>query len=348
MIEIKMSQGAKPGHGGLLPGSFYPNNQHDFLYVRDETHHLIMKRYFRGSCHVMMMFYFVHNFFLFIFILLLFAWFFSLGPKVTTYIAEARGVEPGVDCHSPPRHSAFADAVELVQFIQTLRELSGGKPIGFKLCVGRPEEFTSIIAACLEANSFPDFITVDGAEGGTGAAPPEFSNSVGMPLVEGLAFVDGILIGAGIRDQIKVIASGKVLTGFSIVRNLALGADVCNSARAMLFALGCIQALKCDTNKCPTGITTQDPELAKGLDVGTKSVRVASYHRKTVEAALDIMGAIGLSSPQACERHHVTKRVSIAKAETLAVLYPLPPRGSLLNSTAPKHIQGRDTRHLEI
>ena len=249
-------------------------------------------------------------------------------------------MEPGVDCHSPPRHSAFQDATELVQFITTLRTLSGGKPIGFKLCVGRPEEFTSIIAACLEADTYPDFITVDGAEGGTGAAPPEFSNSVGMPLVEGLAFVDGILNGAGIRDQVKVIASGKVLTGFSVVRNLALGADVCNSARAMLFALGCIQALKCDTNKCPTGITTQDPELAKGLDVPSKSVRVASYHRKTVEAALDIMGAIGLSSPEACERHHVTKRVSIAEAKTLAELYPLPSRGSLLNATAPKDIQG--------
>lgn len=182
MIEIKLSQGAKPGHGGLLP-----------------------------------------------------------GPKVSTFIAEARGVKPGVDCHSPPRHSAFSDATELVQFIYQLRTLSEGKPVGFKLCVGRPEEFTSIVHACLAADIYPDFITVDGAEGGTGAAPPEFSNSVGMPLVEGLSFVDSVLVGAGIRDQVRVIASGKVLTGFSLVRNLSLGADVNNSARAMLFALGCIQ-----------------------------------------------------------------------------------------------------------
>lgn len=281
MIEIKLSQGAKPGHGGLLP-----------------------------------------------------------GPKVTPLIAEARGVKPGEDCHSPPRHSAFQDADGLIHFIKTLRDLSGGKPVGFKLCIGIPEEFTAIVAAMLEHKIYPDFITVDGGEGGTGAAPPEFSNSVGTPLVEALTFVDSILSGAGIRDEIKVIASGKVLTGFSIVRNFALGADVCNSARAMLFALGCIQALKCDTNKCPTGITTQDKELMKGLDVESKSVRVMTYHKKTVEAALDIFGACGLDHPTMITRSHVMKRVSVADgAMSYEDLFPRPTAGALRRGEAPAYLQ---------
>ena len=280
MIEIKLSQGAKPGHGGLLPGA-----------------------------------------------------------KVTQYIAEARGVSTGVDCHSPPRHSAFSSADGLVSFIKQLRDLSGGKPIGFKLCVGRPEEFTAIVAAMVDRQIFPDFITVDGAEGGTGAAPPEFSDSIGSPLVEGLTLVDSVLIGAGIRDQIRIIASGKVLSGFSIVRNLALGADVCNSARAMLFALGCIQALKCDTNKCPTGITTQDPELVKGIDVGSKSVRVMNFQKKTVEAAMDIIGAIGVESCEQVKREHIMKRISIGKSMSFAELYPVPTPGSLMSQSGPKLIQ---------
>ena len=181
MIEIKLSQGAKPGHGGLLP-----------------------------------------------------------GPKVTPYIAEARGVPVGLDCHSPASHSAFSGPTGLVAFIQQLRELSDGRPIGFKLCIGHPEEFAAIVYTMLKMDVYPDFITVDGAEGGTGAAPPEFSNSVGWPLVEGLTFVNNILIGAGVRDKMKIICAGKVTSGFSIVRNLALGADVCNAARAMMFSLGCM------------------------------------------------------------------------------------------------------------
>ena len=280
MIEIKLSQGAKPGHGGLLPGA-----------------------------------------------------------KVTPLIAEARGVKPGVDCNSPGRHSAFKDGHGLVQFIKTLRNASGGKPVGFKLCVGRGDELCALVSAMVEANTFPDFITVDGAEGGTGAAPPEFSNSVGTPLREGLTMVNNVLRGAGCRDHIKIIASGKVSSGFSIVRNLALGADLCNSARAMMFALGCVQALKCNTNRCPTGITTQDKELMQGLDVESKSVRVYNYHAKTVEYALDIIGAMGLSSPNEVQPAHVYKRVDVDKTSSFAEIYPLVPEGCLLRGEGPKALQ---------
>jgi len=224
MIEIKLSQGAKPGHGGLLT-----------------------------------------------------------GPKVTKLIAEARGVEAGKDCNSPPLHSAFKDAPGLVRFIKTLREASGGKPVGFKLCVGKGEEFCSIVSAMIDADTYPDFITVDGAEGGTGAAPPEFSNSVGTPLREGLTLINSVLIGAGVRNQVKIICSGKVTSGFSIVKLIALGADLTNAARPMMFALGCIQAGKCNTNRCPSGVATQDPDLFYGLDVDSKAVRVATFQKKTVE-----------------------------------------------------------------
>jgi len=181
-------------------------------------------------------------------------------------------------------HSAFSNPQGLTNFIKTLRNLSGGKPVGIKMCIGKREEFCSLVAAFIEQDVYPDFITVDGGEGGTGAAPPEFSNSIGTPLVEGLSFVHQILIGAGIRHHTKIICSGKVISGFSVVRNLALGADLCNSARGMLFALGCVQALKCNTNRCPTGITTQDPELMKGLDVNSKSYRVFNYQKDTVHA----------------------------------------------------------------
>lgn len=237
--------------------------------------------------------------------------------QVTPYIAEARGVPLDVDCHSPPKHSAFHDPVSFVHFIQKLRKLSGGKPVGFKLCIGQHEEFAAIVASMIEEDIYPDFITIDGGEGGTGAAPPEFSNTVGMPLVEALTFVNACLIGAGVRDQIKIICSGKVVTGFSIVKNLALGADICNSARAMMFALGCIQALKCDTNKCPTGITTQDKELMKGLHVESKAVRVMNYHKKTVSTALDIIGAMGLESTAAVSAKHVMKRLGVERVSTL-------------------------------
>jgi glutamate synthase domain-containing protein 2 len=280
MIEIKLSQGAKPGHGGLLPGS-----------------------------------------------------------KVTKFIAHARGVPENQDCHSPPRHSVFNDAKGLVKFVELLRNLSDGRPIGFKLCVGRPEEFAAIVHAMLDANVFVDFITVDGAEGGTGAAPPEFSNSVGMPLIEGLTIVNNILIGAGVRDQIKIICAGKVATGFSVVRNIALGADLCNAARAMMFALGCVQALKCNTNKCPSGVATQDPDLMQGLDVSSKSVRVKNFQEKTVEYAMDIIAAMGYSSPSEIEPSSVFRRVSAHEVKSFGDLYPRPQPSSLLQGNAPSHLQ---------
>lgn len=280
MIEIKLSQGAKPGHGGLLP-----------------------------------------------------------GPKVSELIAEARGVQAGVDCHSPPTHSAFSSPVELCSFIKKLRVLSNGKPIGFKLCVGRPEDFCALVQAMIETNIYPDFITVDGGEGGTGAAPPEFSNSLGSPLVEGLTTVHRILVGANIRDKVKIICSGKVSSGFAIVRNLALGADVTNSARAMLFALGCVQALKCNTNRCPTGITTQDKELQKGLHVDSKAVRVFQFHKDTVKASLEIMGAIGVESSADLKPWHINKRISLERSALYDELFPNPVDGSLLTGTAPSNIQ---------
>ena len=280
MIEIKLSQGAKPGHGGLLPGA-----------------------------------------------------------KVTPLIAEARGVEPGVDCHSPASHSAFKDSKGLVKFIKTLRDASGGKPVGFKLCVGRVEEFCAIIHACIEADTYPDFITVDGGEGGTGAAPPEFSNSVGTPLREGLTLVQSVLIGAGVRQHVKIICSGKVTSGFSIVRLLALGADTTNAARSMMFALGCIQAGKCNSNRCPSGVATQDPELFSGLDVQSKSVRVATFQNKTVENALHIVGAMGHASPSDVKPGDIYKRIGIDKSLSFAEIYPTPAPGSLLRGEAPRVLQ---------
>lgn len=272
MIEIKISQGAKPAHGGMLPGS-----------------------------------------------------------KVSPEIAEARGIQVGQTCNSPANHSAFTGPAGLIDFVAQLRELSGGKPVGFKLCVGKREEFAAVVHAMLRAKCYPDFITVDGAEGGTGAAPAEFSNYLGMPLRDALAFVHDILVGAGIRDKVAIISSGKSVTGFSLVRNMALGADVCNSARAMLFALGCIQALKCSTNKCPTGITTMDKELMKGLDVELKSNRVYNYQHKTVQTAQEIMTAIGATSPSQVMRRHVMMRpdgpMSLISYEDL---YPSEPPGSLV------------------
>eukprot|EP00873_Tetraselmis_striata_P027900 jgi/Tetstr1/448164/TSEL_035455.t1 len=276
MIEIKLSQGAKPAHGGMLPGS-----------------------------------------------------------KVTPEIAEARGIEVGQTCNSPPVHSAFTGPAGLVGFIRTLRGLSGGKPVGFKLCIGKPEEFAAVVHAMLREQCYPDFITVDGAEGGTGAAPPEFSNSVGMPLRDALSFVNDLLTGAGIRDKITVISSGKSLTGFSLVRNMALGADVCNSARAMMFALGCIQALKCNTNHCPTGITTLDKKLMAGLNVDNKSTRVYNYHKKTVETALEIMGAAGAAEPMQVTRDLIMMRPDGPMSLiSYAELYPYETPGSLTTGLA--------------
>ncbi|MEM9174184.1 MAG: FMN-binding glutamate synthase family protein [Myxococcota bacterium] len=256
MIEIKISQGAKPGHGGILPAA-----------------------------------------------------------KITPEVAEIRGVGMGKDVVSPPAHSAFSTPKELLSFVARLRELSGGKPVGFKLCVGKRREFLAVCRAMLETGMVPDFITVDGGEGGTGAAPFEFSNRLGCPLVEGLTFVHNALVGIGLRDQIKIIATGKIASGFGIVRLLALGADLCYAARAMMMSMGCIQARKCNSNECPVGIATTKQSLTKGLVVSEKSKRVARYHQETVEAAVHLMAAAGISDPVELRPWHITRRVS--ETETL-------------------------------
>jgi glutamate synthase domain-containing protein 2 len=272
MIEIKLSQGAKPGHGGILP-----------------------------------------------------------GKKNTPEIAAIRLVEPGTTVFSPPFHSAFGTPIELIKFVERLRNLSGGKPVGFKLCIGRKSEFLSICKAMVKLNSYPDFITIDGGEGGTGAAPPEFSNFVGMPLLDALAFADDALRGFGIRNQMRLIASGKVLTGFHILRAMALGADTCNSARAMMMALGCIQALECNKNTCPTGVATQDPYFMKGLVVEDKITRVANFHKHTVESFVELMGASGIDDVSKINRSHVYRRVFMNMVKTYAEIYPPIPDGSLLD-----------------
>ncbi|MDP5362685.1 MAG: FMN-binding glutamate synthase family protein [Paracoccaceae bacterium] len=249
MIEIKLSQGAKPGHGGMLPAA-----------------------------------------------------------KITPEIAEARDIPMGVDCVSPAAHSAFYGPMEMMQFIGRLRELSGGKPIGFKLCIGHRREFMCMVKAMLETGIVPDFIVVDGTEGGTGAAPLEFANHVGMPMVEGLTFVHNTLRGAGIRDQVKVGAAGKIVSAFDIARALSLGADWCNSARGFMFAIGCIQAQACHTNHCPVGVTTQDPLRQRALNVENKSQRVARFHANTLKALGEMAGAAGLDDPCGFLPYHFMTR----------------------------------------
>ncbi|MFN6088332.1 MAG: FMN-binding glutamate synthase family protein [Cyclobacteriaceae bacterium] len=271
MVEIKLSQGAKPGHGGILPAS-----------------------------------------------------------KNTPEIAAIRHVKAGTTVFSPPFHSAFSTPKELILFVKKLRELSGGKPVGFKLCIGRKSEFLSICKAMVDLKTYPDFITVDGGEGGTGAAPPEFSNSVGMPLLDALAFVDNALRGFGIRNEMKLIASGKILSGFHMVRAMALGADACNTARAMMMALGCIQALECNKNTCPTGVATQDPYFMKGLVVEDKKTRVANYHKNTVESFVELIGAAGIDHPDKINRTHVYRRVFMNMVKTYEEIYPTLPEGCLL------------------
>ena len=270
MIELKLSQGAKPGHGGILPAS-----------------------------------------------------------KVTPEIAKIRNIEMGKDVLSPPYHKAFSDPLSLLQLIKQMRDLSGGKPIGFKLCVGHKSEFLAICKAMVHTGIKPDFITVDGGEGGTGAAPLEFSNSVGMPYKEGLVFIYDALIGFDLKKDIKIIASGKIITGFHIFRAIALGADVCYSARAMMMALGCIQALECNKNSCPVGVATQDPSLVKGLDVSNKKLRVANYHRETIESFIELLAAAGLTDPDKINRSHVNKRVVMNTNQRYDEIFPLIPKGVL-------------------
>lgn len=277
MIEIKLSQGAKPGHGGILP-----------------------------------------------------------AKKNTPEIAAIRHVQPYTTVYSPPYHSAFNSPRELVLFIQQLRQQCGGKPVGFKLCIGKKNEFVGICKAMVELDTYPDFITVDGGEGGTGAAPQEFSNYVGAPLMDGLAFVHNMLVGFGIRQHIKVIASGKILSGFHILRAIALGADACNSARAMMMAIGCIQALLCNTNRCPTGVATQDPQLTVGLVVEDKKHRVANYHEDTVKSFVELMGAAGLGDPGQLTRSHIYRRVFMNEVRTFEDIFPSLEPGCLITGNVPE------------
>ncbi|MDT8440849.1 MAG: FMN-binding glutamate synthase family protein [Desulfuromonadales bacterium] len=279
MIEVKLSQGAKPGHGGILPAA-----------------------------------------------------------KVSAEIARIRDVPIGQDVISPPVHSAFSTPGELLEFLARLRELAGGKPVGFKLCVGSKREFLAICKAMLESGLHPDFITVDGAEGGTGAAPLEFSNSVGMPLNDGLAFIHSALTGIGFRDRVRLIAAGKISTGFHLLEKIALGADLCNAARSMMFALGCIQALKCNTNECPTGIATQLPRLYRGLDVGDKAERVARFQKTTVAAAMELAQASGMSCTPRDLRWQIFRRTAPGEVRALGDLYPCLAEGELLQHTVPAEI----------
>mgnify|MGYP000548113164 CR=1 FL=1 len=272
MVELKLSQGAKPGHGGVLP-----------------------------SC------------------------------KVDEEIARIRNVPVGEDVISPPRHSTFKTPLEMLEFIAQLRELSGGKPVGFKLSIGRRVEFLAICKAMLETGITPDFITVDGGEGGTGAAPLEFSNSLGMPASDAWMFVHNALVGTGKRNEIRIIASGKLMTGFHMLRAIALGADICNSARGMMFALGCIQALRCNKNTCPTGVTTQNPALYKGLVVTDKSERVFNYHRGSIHSLLDLMTATGVSHTGDITPDMIFRRTGDMRVQTFAELYELLLPGQLIN-----------------
>ena len=273
MIEIKLSQGAKPGHGGILP-----------------------------------------------------------GPKVTTEIAEARGVKVGEACVSPSAHSAFSTPLEMMLFVQHLRELSGGKPVGFKLCIGHPWEWFAIVKAMLKTQIYPDFIVVDGTEGGTGASPVEFSNHVGTPLQEGLRLVHNSLVGVNLRDQIKIGCSGKIISAFDMAVTFALGADWCNSARGFMFSVGCIQAQVCDTGFCPTGVTTQDPDRQKALVVTDKSERVYHFHKETLKALKEIVEAAGLHHPIEINTRHIVRRVSANEVRLLEDLLPDIAAGSLLSN----------------
>lgn len=270
-IEVKVSQGAKPGHGGILP-----------------------------------------------------------GHKVSEEIAAARGVSVGEDCVSPAAHSAFSGPLGLLGFIQQLRDLSGGKPVGFKLCIGRPSEAATLVKAMLFSNIYPDFIVIDGSEGGTGAAPEEFSDHIGMPMRDGLVLMHNLLRGAGIRDRIKIGCSGKIISGFDIIRALALGADYVNAARGFMFALGCIQSQSCGSNKCPTGVATQDPARQRALDVEDRSHRVENFHKNTLHSVAEILGAAGINSSDKLTAERIQKRVSDSKIVSYASLYPFLHHGELL------------------
>ncbi|MGY4628037.1 glutamate synthase domain-containing protein 2 [Bradyrhizobium sp. USDA 4486] len=274
MVELKISQGAKPGHGGVLPAA-----------------------------------------------------------KVSEEISKIRGVAMGEDCISPASHRAFSTPVGMMQFIAEMRRLSGGKPAGFKLCIGHSWEFLAICKAMLQTGIYPDFIVVDGNEGGTGAAPLEFMDHLGMPMREGVNFVHNALVGMNARDRIKIGASGKIATAFDMARAMAIGADWCNSARGFMFSLGCIQSLSCHTDRCPTGVATQDPTRARALYVPLKIDRVHNYHLATLHSLTELIAAAGLTHPQELRPIHFTQRTSTTDVKSFAQLYPALRPGELLEGT---------------
>ncbi len=282
MIEVKLSQGAKPGHGGVLPAA-----------------------------------------------------------KVSAEVSATRGVPMGVDCVSPSRHSAFSTPVELLRFVARLRELSGGKPVGFKLAIGHPWEWFGIAKAMHETGLLPDFIVVDGAEGGTGAAPAEFIDHVGVPMHEALLLVHNTLVGLDLRERIRIGAAGKITSAFDILKTLALGADWCNAGRGFMFALGCIQSLSCHNDRCPTGVATQNPGRWRHLDVADKALRVQQYHDNTLKALRDLLAAAGLTHPDQLGPEHVVRRVSPVEIRSLATLYRYLEPGELLRRL-PDHAVFRD------
>ena len=277
MVELKLSQGAKPGHGGVLP-----------------------------------------------------------APKVSEEIALTRGVPVGVDCISPSHHTAFSTPIEMMKFIAEMRRLSGGKPAGFKLCVGHEWEFLAICKAMLETGIYPDFIVVDGKEGGTGAAPMEFLDHVGKPMRQGLHIVHNALVGIGARHRVKIGVAGKIITAFDIIRAMALGADWCNSARGFMFAVGCIQSQSCHTDRCPTGVATQDPTRQRALVVPDKMERVVNFHRATLHELAELTAAAGLDHPTDFKPIHISRRVSASEVATFADLYPALAENELVSGTSDK------------
>ena len=282
MIEVKLSQVAKPGHGGVLPAA-----------------------------------------------------------KVSAEISATRGVPMGQDCVSPASHSEFSTPIGLLQFVDRLRGLSGGKPTGFKLAIGHPWEWFGVAKAMHESDLLPDFIVVDGAEGGTGAAPAEFIDHVGVPMHEALMLVHNTLVGLGLRDRIKLGAGGKIVSAFDIARTLAMGADWCNSGRGYMFALGCIQSLSCHTDRCPTGVATQDPKRSRNMDVADKATRVAEFHDNTLHALRDLLCAAGLEHPDQLGPEHILRRVSPTQVRSLGALYRFLRPGELL-AGVPEHAVFQD------
>jgi len=281
MIEIKLSQGAKPGHGGVLPAA-----------------------------------------------------------KVTREIADTRGVPMGRDCISPSRHSAFSTPLEMMAFVAQLRQLSGGKPVGFKLCIGHPWEFMAIVKAMLESGVLVDFVVIDGAEGGTGAAPTEFSDHIGLPMREGLLFVHNTLVGAGLREKIKIGVAGKIVSAFDIASVLAIGADWANAARGFMFAIGCVQSVSCNTNRCPTGVATQDALRQSALVVPDKAERVHNFHRLTLKALSDMLAAAGLEHPDDLKPYHLVRRVSPTEIRQFSELHTFLKPGDLLGDCCEDGLYG--------